>query len=194
MNPFRFEYIQLQILSNLNTFRSEFLLMKFKSESIWFWKEHFEGLQMWIHSDTNPFKQNSNLKVLVSEGIILKVFKCEYFQIQIPFRVNTFNSENLQIEFKSEEIYMKVFISKVFLWGDTFWQPLFRDPFKPMVQFMYSRLLQKVFGMPLKVLTKFQIPKSKELCCTVFENHIKSLIQHCERSELRLHFKWTKVH
>ena len=30
-------------------------------------------------------------------------------------------------------------------------------------------------------------------CYTVFENHRKSLIQHCERSELRLHFEWTKV-
>ena len=29
---------------------------------------------------------------------------------------------------------------------------------------------------------------------TVFENHLKSRIQHCERSELRLHFEWTKVH
>ena len=29
---------------------------------------------------------------------------------------------------------------------------------------------------------------------TVFENHSKSRIQHCERSELRLHFEWTKVH
>ena len=29
---------------------------------------------------------------------------------------------------------------------------------------------------------------------TVFEDHRKSLIQHCERSELRLHFEWTKVH
>ena len=28
---------------------------------------------------------------------------------------------------------------------------------------------------------------------TVFENHRKSLIHHCERSELRLHFEWTKV-
>ena len=28
---------------------------------------------------------------------------------------------------------------------------------------------------------------------TVFENHRKSLIQHCEWSELRLHFEWTKV-
>ena len=28
---------------------------------------------------------------------------------------------------------------------------------------------------------------------TVFENHRKSLFQHCERSELRLHFEWTKV-
>ena len=27
----------------------------------------------------------------------------------------------------------------------------------------------------------------------VFENHRKSLIQHCERSDLRLHFEWTKV-
>ena len=29
--------------------------------------------------------------------------------------------------------------------------------------------------------------------CTVFENHPKSLIQNCERSELRLHLEWTKV-
>ena len=29
---------------------------------------------------------------------------------------------------------------------------------------------------------------------TVFENHRKSLIQHCERSELRLHFECTKVY
>ena len=28
----------------------------------------------------------------------------------------------------------------------------------------------------------------------MFENHRKSRIQHCERSELRLHFEWTKVH
>ena len=28
---------------------------------------------------------------------------------------------------------------------------------------------------------------------TVFENHRKSLIQHCERRELRLHFEWIKV-
>ena len=27
---------------------------------------------------------------------------------------------------------------------------------------------------------------------TVFENHRKSLIQHCEQSKLRLHFEWTK--
>ena len=27
----------------------------------------------------------------------------------------------------------------------------------------------------------------------VFENHRKSLIQHCERSELRLHFECSKV-
>ena len=27
----------------------------------------------------------------------------------------------------------------------------------------------------------------------VFENHRKSIIQHCERSELHLHFEWAKV-
>ena len=28
---------------------------------------------------------------------------------------------------------------------------------------------------------------------TVFENHRKSRIQHCKRSELHLHFEWPKV-
>ena len=28
---------------------------------------------------------------------------------------------------------------------------------------------------------------------TVFENRLKKSHQHCERSELRLHFEWTKV-
>ena len=28
---------------------------------------------------------------------------------------------------------------------------------------------------------------------TVFENNKKSLISHCERSELRLHFDWSKL-
>ena len=27
----------------------------------------------------------------------------------------------------------------------------------------------------------------------VFENHRKTLIQHCELSKLRMHFEWTKV-
>ena len=34
---------------------------------------------------------------------------------------------------------------------------------------------------------------SKARYIMVFENHRKSLIQQCERSELRLHFEWTKV-
>ena len=38
-----------------------------------------------------------------------------------------------------------------------------------------------------------EFPASLPHCITVFENHRKSLIQHCERSELRLHFEWTKV-
>ena len=42
-----------------------------------------------------------------------------------------------------------------------------------------------------KILIKAARPASANN--TVFENNRKSLIQHCERSELRLHFKLTKV-
>ena len=45
-----------------------------------------------------------------------------------------------------------------------------------------TRLLQNIKGSP-----PFSYPP------TVFENHRKSLIQHCERSELRLHFEWTLI-
>ena len=46
-----------------------------------------------------------------------------------------------------------------------------------------------------KYVSPFVIMVSSHHSCqiTVFENHRKSLIQHCERSELRLHFEWTKV-
>ena len=40
---------------------------------------------------------------------------------------------------------------------------------------------------------KYDLLKEKK-AATVFENHRKSLIQNCERSELRLHFEWTQVH
>ena len=40
-----------------------------------------------------------------------------------------------------------------------------------------------------------EMKEIKSLIFTVvFENHRKSLIQHCERSELRIRFEWTKVH
>ena len=54
----------------------------------------------------------------------------------------------------------------------------------------------------LKAVNKLQINnknnnknnnKKKIQRCTVFENHRKSLIQHCKRSKLHLHFEWTKV-
>ena len=37
------------------------------------------------------------------------------------------------------------------------------------------------------------LSRIEQTSITVFENHRKSLIQHCERSELHLHFEWTKV-
>ena len=56
----------------------------------------------------------------------------------------------------------------------------------------------RVFQEHVEALTKDGLIQSKVLIIskyiTVVENHRKSLIQHCERSELRLHFEWTKVH
>ena len=50
-----------------------------------------------------------------------------------------------------------------------------------------SVLLELNYCLPAK--------KEKDILTfvTVFENLPKSRIQHCERSELRLHFEWTKV-
>ena len=42
-------------------------------------------------------------------------------------------------------------------------------------------------------ITKLTLKKVLDNTGTVFENHRKSLIQHCERSELRLYFEWAKV-
>ena len=42
------------------------------------------------------------------------------------------------------------------------------------------------------LVVKSPISVQNSILNTVFENHRKSLIQHCERSELRLHFEWTK--
>ena len=45
-----------------------------------------------------------------------------------------------------------------------------------------------------KIVLKWVVFSAKILTkLTVFENHRKSLIQYCERSELRLHFELTKV-
>ena len=40
----------------------------------------------------------------------------------------------------------------------------------------------------------FQEQFEKQDRAHCLKNHLKCLIQHCERSELRLHFEWTKVH
>ena len=56
----------------------------------------------------------------------------------------------------------------------------------------------RVFQKHVEALTKDGLIESKVLIIskyiTVVENHRKCLIQQCERSELRLHFEWTKVH
>ena len=45
-----------------------------------------------------------------------------------------------------------------------------------------------------KVFLQLFAEQNSKVLMSVFENHKKSLIQHCERSELRLHFEWTKVY
>ena len=53
--------------------------------------------------------------------------------------------------------------------------------------------------MALELLNYYRDPqklgfKKRHVSTTLFENHRKSLIQHCERSELRLRFEWTKAY
>ena len=50
-------------------------------------------------------------------------------------------------------------------------------------------LSQSCEKLPLATMTLF----SNATYLTVFGNHTKSRIQHCERSELRLHFEWPKI-
>ena len=57
----------------------------------------------------------------------------------------------------------------------------------------HEEILNSEFGQTVREI----VPSGRTVLgtnfSTVFENHRKSLIQHCERSELRLHFEWTKV-
>ena len=54
-------------------------------------------------------------------------------------------------------------------------------------------ILESVCLFALKLSKQLKENQYKSAIFTVFENYRKSLIQHCERSELRLHFEWTKV-
>ena len=72
----------------------------------------------------------------------------------------------------------------------------FRFQFGPLsmqlevMQIPQSNKVRVVCPKGRKRLEKLHHPS---LNCTEFENHRKSLIQYCERSELLLHFEWTKV-
>ena len=52
---------------------------------------------------------------------------------------------------------------------------------------------EKKFSWLATVQLKGRRALQKICVGTVFENHRKSIVQHCERSELRLYFEWTKV-
>ena len=55
-----------------------------------------------------------------------------------------------------------------------------------------SNRMNKLLTSQIRSLTMYQ--SNEGTLCIVFENLPKSRIQHCERSELYLHFEWTKVH
>ena len=50
-----------------------------------------------------------------------------------------------------------------------------------------------LFPWKLYFFSSLEALQDRDYGCKVFENHRKSIIQHYERSELRLHLKWTKV-
>ena len=87
----------------------------------------------------------------------------------------------VQIKSKDFRRMRKAFILSQFLKTST-------ARFEPSVYFKKSSLTQ------IRNFTdcncSFQKRKHK---CTVFEIHRKSLIQHCERSELRLHFELIEI-
>ena len=56
----------------------------------------------------------------------------------------------------------------------------------------YSSVVPLIYGNMSKLITNTNY-KRINIIDTVFKNHRKSLIQHCERSELHLHLEWTKV-
>ena len=71
-----------------------------------------------------------------------------------------------------------------------------------LLAFFFHKQLIRVTRVSTAIVlpTNFvSLSTSKQACTfqveiTVFENHPKCRIQQCERSELHLHFEWTKVH
>ena len=73
------------------------------------------------------------------------------------------------------------------------WQNFFDSPFHSFFSLSLSNLLKRILALRRKLFLSNSKRNKVSFFFTVFENHRKSLIQHCERSELRLHFEWTKV-
>ena len=66
------------------------------------------------------------------------------------------------------------------------------DPFEPKQDRKVFRILTVIIYVFTVSFGKFFYLSLMNF--TVFESRRKSLIQHCERSDLRLHIEWTKVH
>ena len=69
-----------------------------------------------------------------------------------------------------------------------------RTPGPPSNQKKREKINELVHKIEQISLCTSRAKQHKLLSSKVFENHRKSRIQQCERSELRLHFEWTNVY
>ena len=128
--------------------------------------------------------------------VIFKQFDISYFLCFTPQLLH-FLCWHSEMEGKTEAWRIDLFAS--FFASISFYYQTFKE--QPFLIFLLRKLLVHSRKKFCNVCQKLKIKRPfPHLCtlkmqwlCTVFENHRKSLIQYCERSELRLHFEWTKL-
>ena len=140
-----------------------------------------------IHPPAGLYILDENLTLKPSESLLLKL-RSELFlrRLQrwvlhstlLSFRLVSFTacavSHKKKINHSSWQCNHHKGKKRLCYWSLT---TFFFERFKPFESYLDFKLLG----------TKFYI-------LTVFENQRKSRIQHCERSKLRFHVEWTKVH
>ena len=139
-------------------------------------------------------------KLKTSNEIFLSNFQTIWYLLffcALPHNFYIFLCWHSEMEGKTEAWRIDLFAS--FFASISFYYQTFKE--QPFLIFLLRKLLVHSRKKFCNVCQKQKIKRPfPHLCtlkmqwlCTVFENHRKSRIQHCERSELRLHFEWTKI-